>query len=74
MIFNTRDTVIIGNLEYICYLENDRLGILIQKFFPDKVIGEIIDNIEFEKEYFYFGIEGRGNERYLVFKRDKSNY
>ena len=72
MIFNTRDTVIIGNLEYICYLENDRLGILIQKFFPDKVIGEIIDNIEFEKEYFYFGIEGRGNERYLVFKRDKS--
>ena len=74
MIFNTRDTVIIGNLEYICYLENDRLGILIQKFFPDKVIGEIIDNIEFEKEYFYLGIEGRGNERYLVFKRDKSNY
>ena len=74
MLFNKRDTVLIDKIEYICYREDDRLGILIQKFFPDKVIGKIIDNIEFEKEYFYLGIEGRGNERYLVFKRDKSNY
>ena len=72
MQIKNRDTVKLNGIEYICYVEYDRIGILIQKFFPDKVIGKIIDNIEFEKEYFYFGIEGRGNERYLVFKRDKS--
>ena len=72
MIFNTRDTVIIDKIEYICYLENDRIGIMIQDFFPERIIGKIIDYIEDEKEYFYLGIEGRGNDRYLVFKRDKS--
>lgn len=72
MIFNRRDTVIIDKIEYICYHEDDRIGIMIQDFFPERIIGEIIDYIEDEKEYFYLGIEGRGNERYLVFKRDKS--
>ena len=72
MIFNTRDTVIIGNLEYICYIENDRIGIMIQDFFPERLIKEIIDYIEEKKEYFYLGIEVRDNDRYLIFKRDKS--
>ena len=72
MIFNTRDTVIIDKIEYICYRENDRIGIMIQDFFPERLIKEIIDYIEEKKEYFYLGIEVRDNDRYLIFKRDKS--
>ena len=72
MEIKNRDTVKLNGIEYICYIENDRIGIMIQKFFPDKIIGEIIDDIELEKEYFYLGVEGRGNDRYLVFKKDKS--
>ena len=72
MQIKNRDTVKLNGIEYICYIENDRIGIMIQDFFPERIIGKIIDYIEDEKEYFYLGIEGRGNERYLVFKRDKS--
>ena len=53
-------------------VENDRIGIMIQDFFPERLIKEIIDYIEEKKEYFYLGIEVRDNDRYLIFKRDKS--
>ena len=72
MIFNTRDTIIIDKIEYICYREDDRISIMIQDFFPERIIGEIIDYIEEEREYFYLGIEVRDNDRYLIFKKDKS--
>ena len=72
MQIKNRDTVKLNGIEYICYLENDRIGIMIQDFFPERIIKETIDYIEEEREYFYLGIEVRDNDRYLIFKRDKS--
>lgn len=72
MQIKNRDTVKLNGIEYICYIENDRIGIMIQDFFPERLIKEIIDYIEEKKEYFYLGIEVRDNDRYLIFKRDKS--
>ena len=46
MLFNKRDTVLIDKIEYICYREDDRISIMIQDFFPERIIGEIIDYIE----------------------------
>ena len=69
MIFNTRDTVIIGNFEHICYREQetDHLGILIQDLIRDDEIKEIVNYVEHEGEYQYLGIEIKDTEAYLLF-------
>ena len=73
MIFNTRDTVIIDKIEYICYRENEHLGILIQDFIRDGEIREIVRIVEHENEYVFLGIEIKNSEAYLLFTKDLSN-
>ena len=73
MIFNTRDTAIIDKIEYICYRENEHLGILIQDFIRDDEIKEIVRIVEHEHEYVFLGIEIKNNEAYLLFTKDLSN-
>ena len=73
MIFNTRDTVIIDKIEYICYRENEHLGILIQDFIRDDEIKEIVRIVEHEHEYLFLGIEIKNSEAYLLFTKDLSN-
>ena len=75
MIFNTRDTVIIDKIEYICYREDEHLGILIQDFIRDDEIKEIVRIVEHEHEYVFvfLGIEIKNNEAYLLFTKDLSN-
>ena len=79
MIFNTRDTVIIGKIEYICYREDNRytqfehLGILIQDFINDDDIKEIVRIVEHEHEYIFLGIEIKNSEAYLLFTKDLSS-
>ena len=73
MIFNTRDTVIIGKIEYICYDEDEHLGILIQDFIRDDEIKEIVRIVEHEHEYLFLGIEIKNSEAYLLFTKDLSN-
>ena len=73
MIFNTRDTVIIDKIEYICYREDEHLGILIQDFIRDDEIKEIVRIVEHEHEYLFLGIEIKNSEAYLLFTKDLSN-
>ncbi len=75
MIFNIRDTVIIDKIEYICYREDEHLGILIQDFIRDDEIKEIVRIVEHEHEYVFvfLGIEIKNNEAYLLFTKDLSN-
>ena len=73
MIFNTRDTVIIDKIEYICYREDEHLGILIQDFIRDDEIKEIVRIVEYEHEYLFLGIEIKNSEAYLLFTKDLSN-
>ena len=75
MIFNIRDTVIIGNFEHICYREQetDHLGILIQDFIRDDEIKEIVKIVEHEHEYLFLGIEIKDKEAYLLFTKDLSS-
>ena len=71
MIFNTRDTVIIGKIEYICYGEqgSERFGILIQDYLSDMTIKNIINYIENENTYKYRGIEIKDSEAYILFTK-----
>ena len=75
MIFNMRDTVIIGNFEHICYREQetDHLGILIQNFISDDDIKEIVRIVEHEHEYVFIGIKIKNSETYLLFMKDFSS-
>ena len=73
MIFNIRNTVIIDKIEYICYRENEHLGILIQDFIRDDEIKEIVRIVEHEHEYVFLGIEIKNSEAYLLFTKDLSN-
>ena len=73
MIFNTRDTVIIGKIEYICYREDEHLGILIQDFIRDDEIKEIVRIVEHKHEYVFLGIEIKNSETYLLFTKDLSS-
>ena len=80
MIFNTRDTVIIDKIEYICYREEqsfakiEHLGILIQDFIRDDEIKEIVRIVEHEHEYVFLGIEIKNSEAYLLFTKDLSKW
>ena len=73
MIFNTRDTVIIDKIEYICYREDEHFGILIQDFIRDDEIKEIVRIVEHGREYVFLGIEIKNSEAYLLFTKDLSN-
>ena len=73
MIFNTRDTVIIGKIEYICYREDEHFGILIQDFINDDDIKEIVRIVEHEHEYVFIGIKIKNSETYLLFMKDFSS-
>ena len=73
MIFTTRDTVIIGKIEYICYREDEHLGILIQDFIRDDEIKEIVRILEHEHEYVFIGIKIKNSETYLLFMKDFSS-
>ena len=75
MIFNIRDTVKLNGIEYICYREDEHLGILIQDFIRDDEIKEIVRIVEHEHEYVFvfLGIEIKNNEAYLLFTKDLSN-
>ena len=73
MIFNNRDTVVIDTIEYICYREDEHLGILIQNFISDDDIKEIVRIVEHEHEYVFIGIKIKNSETYLLFMKDFSS-
>ena len=71
MLFNKRDTVLIDKIEYICYREDEHLGILIQDFISDDDIKEIVRIVE--HEYVFIGIKIKNIETYLLFMKDFSS-
>ena len=71
MLFNKRDTVLIDKIEYICYREDEHLGILIQNFISDDDIKEIVRIVE--HEYVFIGIKIKNSETYLLFMKDFSS-
>ena len=73
MLFNKRDTVLIDKIEYICYREDEYLGILIQDFINDDDIKEIVRIVEHEHEYVFIGIKIKNSETYLLFMKDFSS-